>query len=318
VGFWLQLGVSGFRVDAVPFLIEYRGVEPPEGREDPHRYLTELRDFIAWRKAEGVTVAEANITMDEADEYFGDGDRLHIIFNFLLNQRLFLALARGEAEPLAGMLRELPAIPPTGQWATFLRNHDELDLGRLSDAERGEVFAAFGPEPDMQVYGRGLRRRLAPMLGGDARRLAMAHSLMFALPGTPMVWYGEELGMGEDLSQPERNSVRTPMQWDDEPPNAGFSTAPRERLVRPVISGGPFGFEAGVNVMAQRDAPGSLMEHVQLLIRTRRACPEIGWGECRVLDAGGPAWWRWPTSGRATASSRSTTWPTANPRCGST
>jgi maltose alpha-D-glucosyltransferase/alpha-amylase len=288
VGFWLQLGVSGFRVDAVPFLIEYRGVKAPEGREDPHRYLNELRDFIAWRKAEGVTVAEANITMDEADEYFGDGDRLHVIFNFLLNQRLFLALARGEAEPLAGMLRELPPIPPTGQWATFLRNHDELDLGRLSDAERGEVFAAFGPEPDMQVYGRGLRRRLAPMLGGDARRLAMAHSLMFALPGTPMVWYGEELGMGEDLSQPERNSVRTPMQWDDEPPNAGFSTAPRERLVRPVISGGPFGFEAGVNVMAQRDAPGSLMEHVQLLIRTRRACPEIGWGECRVLDAGGP------------------------------
>ena len=130
-----------------------------------------------------------------------------------------------------------PPIPAKAQWASFLRNHDELDLGRLSDAERAEAFAAFGPEPHMQAYERGIRRRLAPMLDGDERRLKLAFSLMFALPGTPVLWYGDEIGMGEDLSQPERNSVRTPMQWADDP-NAGFSTAARACLVRPVVSEG--------------------------------------------------------------------------------
>jgi maltose alpha-D-glucosyltransferase/alpha-amylase len=179
-------------------------------------------------------------------------------------------------------MREQPSIPKKAQWATFLRNHDELDLGRLSESERAEAFAAFGPEKHMQAYERGIRRRLAPMLSGDERRLKLAFSLMFALPGTPMIWYGEEIGMGDDLSLPERNSVRTPMQWSDEP-NAGFSTALPEKLVRPVVAEPPFDYRR-VNVAAQRDAPGSLMEHVQRAIRTRRGCPEIGWGDTQVLD----------------------------------
>ena len=283
MGFWLQLGVSGFRIDAVPFLIEYRGLpakRKPDG--DPHQYLTELRDFISWRRAEGVMLAEANITMDQVDEYFGrEGDRMHLIFNFMLNQHLFLGLARNDAEPIRRIMEATPPIPLKAQWASFLRNHDELDLGRLKGAERQEVFAAFGPEPHMQAYERGIRRRLAPMLNGDERQLKLAFSLMFALPGTPVLWYGDEIGMGDDLSQPERNSVRTPMQWSDEE-NAGFSTAPADRLVRPVVSSGPFDYRH-TNVAAQRDHTGSLMETVQRLIRVRRSCPEVGWGNTRVL-----------------------------------
>jgi maltose alpha-D-glucosyltransferase/alpha-amylase len=286
MGFWLQLGVSGFRLDAVPFLIEYRGLPAEQQpKEDPHRYLTELRDFMAWRRAEAMMLAEANITMDQVDEYFGaEGDRLHMIFNFMLNQHLFLALARNDAEPIRRVMARTPPIPKQAQWASFLRNHDELDLGRLSEAERGEAFAAFGPEPHMQAYERGIRRRLAPMLDGDERRLKLAFSLMFALPGTPVVWYGDEIGMGDDLSLPERNSVRTPMQWADER-NAGFSTAPSERLVRPVVSEGRFDYRQ-VNVSAQRDRDGSLMDDLQRLVRTRRACPEVGWGACRVIETG--------------------------------
>jgi maltose alpha-D-glucosyltransferase / alpha-amylase len=286
MGFWLQLGVSGFRLDAVPFLIEYRGV-PAENKPDmdPYEYLNELRAFVSWRRAEAMLLAEANITMEQVDEYFGpSGDRLHMIFNFMLNQHAFLALARNDSEPIRRVMAQTPAIPPKSQWASFLRNHDELDLGRLSDTERNEVFAAFGPAPEMQAYERGIRRRLAPMLDGDERCLKQAISLMFALPGTPVVWYGDEIGMGEDLSLRERNSVRTPMQWADEP-NAGFSTGPAERLVRPVVSNGAFDYKR-INVAAQRDLDGSLMSTLQRLVRTRRACPEVGWGRYEVVETG--------------------------------
>jgi len=281
MGFWLQMGASGFRIDAVPFLIEYRDQKAPAGRRDPHQYLNEMREFLSWRRAEAMLLAEANIPDKEVDEYFGDNDRLHMIFNFLLNQNTFLALARKTAAPVAKRLKGAPPIPPSAQWATFLRNHDEVDLGRLSDQERQEVFAAFGPEKDMQLYDRGIRRRLAPMLGGDPRRLAMAYSLMFSLPGTPVIWYGDEIGMGEDLSLPDRQPVRTPMQWSDEA-NAGFSDAPAKRLVRPVVTAGTFGHQR-VNVTLQQQQPGSLLQHMQRLTRIRRACPEIGWGQYEVL-----------------------------------
>ncbi len=203
----------------------------------------------------------------------------------MLNQNLFLALARGDAGPIRRVLEAMPPIPKTAQWANFLRNHDELNLARLSDEERQEVFDAFAPDPSMRIFERGIRRRLAPMLG-DERRLKMAYSLMFALPGTPVLWYGEEIGMGEDLSLKGRDPVRTPMQWSDEP-NAGFSTAPPDRLPRPIVTGGDFGYEK-VNVASQRDRPGSVMEHLERLIRTRRACPEVGWGEWQIVEAGDP------------------------------
>lgn len=280
MGFWLALGVSGFRIDAAPFMLE--GLEG-----DPHAYLAELQSFLSWRRAEAILLAEANIPMDEADEYFGDGDRLHLIFNFPLNQRLFLGLARHDAGPVAEMLRSLPAIPAIAQWATFLRNHDEIDLGRLTDAEREEVFAAFGPDESMQLYERGLRRRLAPMLGGDERRIRLAFSLMLALPGTPVLWYGDEIGMGENLDLPERHPVRTPMQWTPEGAG-GFSVADPGAWVRAPVLQGPFA-PAFVNAETQKVEGDSLFSTIQRLVRARRAAREIGWAEAEVLDLGAPS-----------------------------
>jgi len=210
-----------------------------------------------------------------------------MLFNFLLNQRQFLALARGDSAPIVSALEAAPTIPDSCQWATFLRNHDEIDLGRLSERERAECFAAFGPEEDMQLYGRGIRRRLAPMLGNDRRRIEMAYSLQFTLPGTPVLRYGEEIGMGDDLSLKERDAIRTPMQWTGGA-NAGFSTGASKALVRPVIRGGDFGYET-VSVEAQRHDPGSLLHWMERMLHTLRECPEFGIGTCTSVDTGDTA-----------------------------
>ena len=285
MGFWLELGVSGFRIDAVPFLVEYKGLkEEPE--RDPLLLLSEMRDFLSWRKAEAIMLAEANIVREKAPKYFGGrgfeaDERMHMLFDFPLNQAIWLAMARGDAGPIEDALRSRPAEPPLqAQWATFLRNHDELSLDKLTESERQEVFDAFGPEKDMQIYDRGIRRRLAPMLGGDQRRILLAQSLLFALPGTPVMWYGDEIGMGEDLSLPERNPVRTPMQWADAP-NGGFTTS--DQPMRPVVRDGLLGYRE-TNVAAQRNRDGTLLTRVRALIDTRRACPEIGWGEWSIVS----------------------------------
>ncbi|MCA1644909.1 MAG: alpha-glucosidase C-terminal domain-containing protein, partial [Chloroflexi bacterium] len=182
---------------------------------------------------------------------------------------------------------ELPELPPTAQWANFLRNNDEIDLGRLSDEERERCFQAFAPEPNMRLYGRGIRRRLSPMLQGDRRRIELMNSLMFTLPGTPVIRYGEEIGMGEDLSLPERESIRTPMQWSAQP-NGGFSTAPPEKLVRQVIATGEYRYER-INVLAQRLDEHSLLNWTERAVRMRKESPEFGWGELRVLKTDHPA-----------------------------
>jgi maltose alpha-D-glucosyltransferase / alpha-amylase len=285
MGLWLELGVSGFRLDAAPFLIEMKGVET--SGEDQYEYLREFRDFLSWRRGDAILLAEANVSREKTSQYFGDDARLHMLFSFLVNQSYFLALAKQEAAPLAQGL-VLPPLPPlTGQWANFVRNHDELDLGRLSESDRQLVFLEFAPDPSMQLYGRGIRRRLPPMLGNDRRRIELAYSLMFSLPGTPVLRYGEEIGMGDDLSQPERESVRTAMQWANEP-NGGFSTAPPSEHVRPVISGGEYGYQK-VNVDAQQQDPRSLLHWMARLIRARKQCPEIGWGSWEILETGDPA-----------------------------
>ncbi|HEY0606778.1 MAG TPA: alpha-amylase family protein [Herpetosiphonaceae bacterium] len=285
MGFWLELGVSGFRVDAAPFLIELKGIEGAD-IDDPYLYLKEMHEFLTVRRGDAILLAEANVAPEEIAAYTGDGDKMDMLFNFLVNQQLFLALARGKAAPLIKSLKSLPQIPKWCQWASFLRNHDEIDLGRLSDKERQEVFAQFGPEPDMQLYDRGIRRRLAPMLGGDRRRIAMAYSLMFTLPGAPVLRYGEEIGMGDDLSLPERESIRTPMQWSAEG-NAGFSKAPREWLVRPVIEDDEYGYRK-INVADQRRDKDSLLNKIERMIRTRKICPEFGWGTWEILKGGEP------------------------------
>jgi maltose alpha-D-glucosyltransferase/alpha-amylase len=287
--FWIQLGVAGFRMDAVPFIIEETEPGNPNSPKD-FAFLTELREHLQWRQGDTVLLAEANVEPEQLPEFFGDGggggNRIHMLFDFMLNGRLMLALARGNPEPIIDALRDTPALPAGGQWATFLRNHDEVDLSRLTADQRQEVFAQFGPDETMQLYGRGIRRRLGPMLGGDRRRVELAYALQFSLRGTPVLRYGEEIGMGEDLSLDGRNAIRTPMQWSVLP-NAGFSTAEAEKLVRPVISGGEYGYET-VNVTHQRHDTRSLLSWFERMIRTLREAPEIGSGSCTHVDVPTP------------------------------
>ncbi|CDZ69396.1 alpha-amylase family protein [Neorhizobium galegae] len=280
MGFWIQLGVSGFRMDAVPFVISEKGAEVKKPKEQ-FDMLRTFREFLQWRLGDSIILAEANVVPKENLAYFGeDGDRMQMMFNFHVNQALFYALASADSRPLVKAINDTYERPATAQWGLFLRNHDELDLGRLSEKQRQKVFSEFGPDKHMQLYDRGIRRRLAPMLQGDRRRLELAYSLMFSLPGTPVIRYGDEIGMGDDLSLPERNCARTPMQWSTEP-HGGFTK--NDKPVLPVISGGPFGFEH-LNVAHQRRDPNSMLNWMERLIRMRKEAPEIGWGECVPLQ----------------------------------
>jgi maltose alpha-D-glucosyltransferase/alpha-amylase len=244
-----------------------------------------MRDFLQWRSGSAILLAEANVPPDESLQYFGpDGDRLQMMLNFPVNQRLFYALATADLGPLVWALEQTRQRPSNAQWVQFLRSHDELDLGRLTVEQREKVFQAFGPKPTMQLYGRGIRRRLAPMLQNDRRRLELAFSLLFSLPGTPMMQYGDEIGMGDDLRLPERECARTPMQWTAER-HGGFSRA--RRIVRPAIDDPTYGYER-VNVADQRRDAESLLNWTERIIRTRKECPEIAWGDFTVLRTNVP------------------------------
>ncbi|MGO4359929.1 alpha-amylase family protein [Terrabacter sp. RAF57] len=290
LGFWLELGVSGFRVDAVPFLFARDGVPGVDDADafNPDRYLGDVRSFVTRRVGDAVLLGEVNLPYPEQRSFFGgdDGDGLNMQFDFIGMQRFYLSLARGDAGPLAEALRERPPLDVTSQWASFVRNHDELTLDKLTTRERREVFDAFGPDPEMQLYDRGLRRRLPPMVSGDQRRVRLAYSLMFSLPGTPVLFYGEEIGMGENLDVPGRLAVRTPMQWTPTP-SGGFSSATPKRLTRPMPAGvwGP----QHVNVSEQRRDPESLWWFVRRLARRYRQLPESGWATVEVLDHPVPA-----------------------------
>jgi maltose alpha-D-glucosyltransferase/alpha-amylase len=283
IGFWVNLGISGFRVDAVPFLIEPVSAADtaPAPRFD---WLGNFRSYLSWRSGDAVLLGEANVDRDQIQDYFGRGG-MHMLFNFIVNQQLWLSLAREEAAPLVDALGESAGIPGADRWANFLRNNDELDLGRLADDDRRLVFRRFAPSERMQLYGRGVRRRLAPMLGNDRRRLELAFALLLALPGTPVLFYGDEIGMGEDLGLKERDAVRTPMQWSPAR-NGGFSSAPRSHLVLPVISRGAFGY-GKVNVADQHRDPGSLLTFVRRAFRVRRELGELtagDWEPVRVRE----------------------------------
>ena len=203
-----------------------------------------------------------------------------MMLNFRVNQRLFYSLASGDAPSPCRALAATRAAPRPRHGRIFTRTHDELDLGRLTDHQRQTVFNAFGPDKEMQLYGRGIRRRLAPMFGNDRRRLELAYSLMFSLPGTPVMRYGDEIGMGDDLSLPERYAARTPMQWSSEP-HGGFSTA--HRIIRKVVDDPIYGY-LNVNVADQRRDPHSLLNWMERVIRMRRECPEISWGDWKALN----------------------------------
>ncbi|QCB92285.1 alpha-amylase family protein [Cellulomonas shaoxiangyii] len=283
-GYWAQVGMSGFRVDAVPFFLADAANDPHDEVERPHQFLQQLRTFLTRRVGDSILMGEVNLPYEEQVLFFGDhdgdgeheGEELNLQFDFVLMQQMYLALARQDAGVLAAALEARPPIPHDAQWATFVRNHDELTLDKLSDDERQEVFDAFGPDEDMQLYGRGLRRRLPPMLDGDPRRIRMVYSLLFTLPGTPVLFYGEEIGMGENLAAEGRLAVRTPMQWTSGK-NGGFSAAAPSKLSGPVVEGA-FA-PKHVNVASQRRDPDSLLSFVQLLARRYRECPELGWAE---------------------------------------
>jgi maltose alpha-D-glucosyltransferase/alpha-amylase len=290
MAFWLQMGASGFRVDAAPFVLEQ--VRPGA---DPapldFSILDDWRQDLQWRRGDAVLLCEANVDAGQYVHYAaaradGPNDRAHMLFDFLLNARLWLALARCEAEPLAEALRAQPRLPAMAQWATFLRNHDELDLSRLTERQKDEVFKAFAPKQEMRIFGRGIRRRLAPMLRGDRRRIEMAYALQFSMPGTPVLRYGEEIGMGENLSLPGREALRTPMQWDSGRVG-GFSRNQSGALAPLAIIGGRYGTRR-VNVRAQQRDADSLLRWFEQLIGALRECPEIGVGECEVLDVAVP------------------------------
>ncbi|HVD91903.1 MAG TPA: alpha-amylase family protein [Vicinamibacterales bacterium] len=279
MGFWLQLGVSGFRMDAVPFVIERKGADVRPTRD--YEFLHEMRDFLQWRCRDGILLAEANVPPRESLQYFGDrGDRLQMMLNFWVNQRLFYSLASADTTELKDALLATYERPYAAQWGNFLRTHDELDLGRLTERQRQTVFEAFAPEKRMQLYNRGIRRRLASMLNNDRRRIELAYSLMFTLPGTPIMRYGDEIGMGDDLDLPERYAARTPMQWSPHA-HGGFSTA--RRPIRRLVNDPVYGYRH-VNVADQRRDPNSLLNWTERIIRMRKECAEIGWGDWSIIS----------------------------------
>lgn len=280
--FWLRQGVSGFRLDAVPHMLRQKGDVRFEGH--PHTELKKLRAFVEMQQPSAVLLAEVDVEPQKYKEFFGEGDELHLVLNFYMCNYLFYAFASRSGKAISQALQKLPDTEDLGQWANFLRNHDELDLERLDKDEYEETIRTFAPEQDMRIFGRGIRRRLAPMLQDNRRRLELAYSLLLTLPGTPVLLYGEEIGMGDDLSRTGRDAVRLLMQWSNEP-NGGFSAAPAENLIRPVMAEGPWGYKQR-NVTDQRRDPGSLQNRMGRAIRLRRDCPEFGEGVPEIIDCG--------------------------------
>jgi maltose alpha-D-glucosyltransferase/alpha-amylase len=280
LAYWIDQGIDGFRLDAVPFLIEIPKTNDPNS-DQSLTLITTLRQFVQWRRGDIVLLGEANVPPPKITDYFGQtGDRLHMLFNFFGNQFLFYSLATHDPTSLRWALEQTRLANPVSQWCWFLRNHDEVDLGRLTDAQRQTAYKILGPDKNMQLYNRGIRRRLAPMLH-DKKQLEMAYSLMFALPGSEELHYGEELGMGDDLSLQERLAVRTPMQWSHET-NAGFSTSPHP--IRPLITSSDYSYTK-INVQDEELDSNSLLEHITRLIKLRKACPEIGLGDWSIPDS---------------------------------
>ena len=285
VKFWMDMGLDGFRADAVPYLFEREGTNC-ENLPETHAFLKQMRRFVDERYPDAILLAEANQWPQDLRPYFGDGDEFHMCFHFPVMPRLFMALARHAAAPVIDILKATPPIPPEAQWCTFLRNHDELTLEMVTEDERQWMWAHYAPEPRMRLN-LGIRRRLAPLLGGDARQIELANALLFALPGTPIFYYGDEIGMGDNIWLDDRDGVRTPMQWDAGP-NAGFSDAAADKLYAPVIAEGPFQYQA-VNLAAQQAQQGSQWHRLRNLITIRRAHSAFGWGTAQFLSLTNPA-----------------------------
>ena len=270
--FWLALGIDGFRVDAVPYLIEREGTNC-ENLPETHAVLKKMRAFVDQKYPGRVLLCEANQWPHDVRAYFGDGDEFQMAFHFPLMPRMYMALKQGDYAPIRWALENTPQIPGNCQWCTFLRNHDELTLEMVTEKERQWMWQQYAPEPGMRLN-LGIRRRLAPLLDNDPKQIALAYALLFALPGSNVLYYGDEIGMGDDIQRPDRDGVRSPMQWDASK-NAGFSSA--DTLFAPVLSG-DFA-PVRVNVAAQQAAPHSLFNQVRKMIAVRKAHPAFAHGK---------------------------------------
>lgn len=272
--FWLDLGVDGFRADAVPYLFEREGTNC-ENLPETHAYLKELRSFIDQHYPDRILLCEANQWPQDVRQYLGDGDEFNMAFHFPLMPRVYMGIRKGNTTPIIWALEHTPPIPENTQWAIFLRNHDELTLEMVTEEERQWMWENYAPEPRMRLN-LGIRRRLAPLLDNDRRKIELAYSLLFTLPGSPVLYYGDEIGMGDNIWLEDRDGVRTPMQWEDSP-QAGFSSAPSNRLYATVISS--HGYDpASLNVADQKLDPGSLLNTVKTMINTRSRHPALGSG----------------------------------------
>ncbi|MDA1330782.1 MAG: maltose alpha-D-glucosyltransferase [Chloroflexi bacterium] len=279
--FWLDLGIDGFRVDAIPYLFEREGTNC-ENLPETHAFLKEVRKFVEMNYPGCVLLSEANQLPQDVLPYFGQGDEMHMAFHFPLMPRIFMALRNGEADPIREILDATPAIPDSAQWNLFLRNHDELTLEMVTPEVREWMWEEYAPEPRMR-QNLGIRRRLAPLLDNSKAKIGLAHSLLFTLPGSPTLYYGDEIGMGDNVWLEDRNGVRTPMQWN-RGKNAGFSEAEPEALYSPVISESPYGQDE-VNVADQVKDEGGLLALVKQMIKVRqahRAFPlgDMQWASC--------------------------------------
>jgi maltose alpha-D-glucosyltransferase / alpha-amylase len=280
--FWLDRGVDGLRLDAVPHLFERDGTSC-ENLPETHAFLKELRAEIDQAYTDRVLLAEANQWPDDVRPYFGDGDECHMAFHFPLMPRLFLALRREDAAPVTDIVRRTQDIPETCQWAVFLRSHDELTLSTVTEDERDFLFAAYAADSRMRLN-RGIRRRLAPLLENHRPRIEAAYALLLSLPGSPVLYYGDEIGMGDSIELGDRDGIRTPMQWDGGA-NAGFAPASATRLVTPVIDD-PFYSYKSVNVDAEEANPDSLLRRLRRLIAARQRHRAFGRGTVEFLLTG--------------------------------
>jgi maltose alpha-D-glucosyltransferase/alpha-amylase len=291
VKFWLDLGVDGFRVDAVPYLFEREGTNC-ENLPETHAYLKRLRRFVDENYPGRVLLCEANQWPKDVRPYFGDGDEFQMGFNFPVMPRIFMSVRKGDREPLVWIMDRIPTIPDSCQWCTFLRNHDELTLEMVTEEERQWMWQEYAPEPRMRLN-LGIRRRLAPLLDNDRRKIEMANSLLFSLPGSPIVYYGDEIGMGDNIWLTDRDGVRTPMQWDDSQ-NGGFSEGDAEHMYSPIITGQTYGPQR-INVAAQRADPNSLWHTIRRMIAVRKANPVFCCGDMTWAETGTDAvtaYWR--------------------------
>ena len=279
VRFWLALGLDGFRLDAVPYLFQREGTNC-ENLPETHTYLKRVRKVVDAEYDGRVLLAEANQWPEDVVDYFGDGDECHMAFHFPVMPRMFMAARREESRPIVEIMESTPQIPDGCQWGIFLRNHDELTLEMVTDEERDYMYREYATDPRMRMN-LGIRRRLAPLLDNSRRQIELFHALLFTLPGSPILYYGDEIGMGDNIFLGDRDGVRTPMQWTADR-NGGFSRAEFAELYLPPVLDQVYGFPA-LNVEAQRKNPGSLLHWVRSLLHVRKSHPVLGRGRFRAL-----------------------------------